>query len=99
MNILEKVAWAICDHSPAELTGDLAKYDSAATAAITAFLEAAAEQGWHIQPDEATEEMVKAVKLGGWQSQDYHTMQAAAPKFEWDKKTSAKPGKPPPGGI
>ena len=34
-----------------------------ATAAITAFLKAAAEQGWHMRPDEATEEMLeKAAK-------------------------------------
>ena len=30
-----------------------------ATAAINAFLAAAAEQGWHMRPDKATEEMVR----------------------------------------
>ena len=31
---------------------------AAAHAAITAFLAAAAEQGWHMRPDEATEQMI-----------------------------------------
>ncbi len=40
--------------------------------AITAFLEASAEQGWHMRPDETA-------KL------TYEQRHAAAPKFEWDK--------------
>ena len=69
-----------------------------ADAAITAFLEAAAEQGWHMRPDVATEQMLfKAHKAQVWSpelgpsigaSQDrakWQAMNAAAPKFEWDK--------------
>jgi hypothetical protein len=70
MTIREKVARAIyesncerigikADWNSLGLTGTSisGSYDNA-TAAITAFLEAAAAEGWHMQPDEATEEMV-----------------------------------------
>lgn len=54
---------------------------------ITAFLEAAAERGWHMRPDEATEEMVKrgSVLHPDFNRARYRAMLAAAPKFEWDK--------------
>ena len=72
------------------------------TLVITAFLEAAAEQGWHMRPDEATEEMAVAgcrhENMGDMAGR-YGAMLAASPEFEWDKKVSAKPGKPPSGGL
>ena len=52
--------------------------------AIPAFLEAAARQGWHMQPDEATEEMAGVVMVGT-EKFIYRAMLAAAPEFEWDK--------------
>ena len=59
MSIREKVARAInrttTSHQPLAHDGRLS--DKQAAAAIAAFLEAAAEQGWHMRPDEATEEM------------------------------------------
>ena len=60
-----------------------------ADAAITAFLEAAAEDGWHMRPDEATEEMLnscpQAQSRGNVGRDRYRALRAAAPKFEWDK--------------
>ncbi len=57
-----------------------------ATAAITAFLEAAAEQGWHMRPDEATEEMAESGPMVPiWAKNAWQAMCEAAPKFEWDK--------------
>lgn len=71
------------------------------TAAITAFLEAAATipdkdgRVWHMRPDEATEEMGKksglvdkcvcGCRITQWGVKSYRAMNAAAPKFEWDK--------------
>ncbi len=53
---------------------------------ISAFLKAAAEEGWHIRPDEANSTMQKAGKpYPHWPFQGYRAMLAAAPKFEWDK--------------
>ena len=72
MNIVEKVARAICEAdttapTPNALIYINMKLDKAwrgrsdmATAAIEAFLAAAAEEGWHMRPDEATEEMGEA---------------------------------------
>ena len=37
---------------------EVADHVVVATAAVTTFLQAAAEQGWHMRPDEATEEML-----------------------------------------
>ena len=72
-----------------------------AHAAITAFLAAAAEEGWHMRPDEATRGMDAAMKLLvyelfiDWQEDKEQlrsvypkllsAMLAAAPEFEWDK--------------
>lgn len=59
--------------------------------AITAFLEAAAEQGWHMRPDEATEGMgrrgmsVAPMLYYNEVGPVYRAMLAAAPPFEWDK--------------
>jgi hypothetical protein len=101
MTILLKVARAIAEaraekyrtkHGNAvpknEVARQTSKYLSEATAAITAFLAAAAEEGWHMRPDEATEEMTEA----GWDADTrlntdpmkavYHAMLAAAPEFE-----------------
>ena len=55
----------------------------AADSTITAFLEAAAEQGWHMRPDDATEEMINTRIVS--EEIAYRAMNAAAPKFEWDK--------------
>ncbi len=73
-------------------------YNFLAGVTIELFLQVAAEQGWHMRPDEATEEMIEAI-MGGtekfesdmlkfcrhWKHKDYHAMLAAAPKFEWRK--------------
>ncbi len=92
MSVLEEVAQAIedrpCLGSPATqmsrvLNCTYPDCECDVLAAINAFLEAAAEQGWHMRPDEATEEMVGAVQSGGWQVQDYRAMLAAAPEFKW----------------
>lgn len=63
----------------------------AADRTITAFLKAAAEDGWHMQRDEATEKMCDA----GWDVQTiadkdhmatiHRAMQAASDEFELDK--------------
>ncbi len=59
------------------------------TRVITAFLEAAAEQGWRMVPEEATDEMVDCTttttRLHGLAG-DYRAMLAAAPKFRLDKQ-------------
>lgn len=95
MTIREKVAQAIrqktaeIDHRPDVVQPDPMWFaHEFATATITAFLEAAAEQGWNMRPDEATEEMqMAAVHVAlNWEAQTWHAMLAAAPKFdEWDK--------------
>ena len=60
-----------------------------ATAAITAFLEAAAEEGWHMRPDEATGAMEEA-GMGedgpNWPVPSWRAMCKAAPEFEWNDK-------------
>ena len=68
-----------------------------AAATITAFLKAAAEQGWHMRPDEATEAMalqgardigktIRIEKKHIERSKSCHrVMNQAAPEFEWDK--------------
>lgn len=50
------------------------------TAAINVFLAAAAEQGWHMRPDEATEEMDAAGA-----ADIYHATLAAAPGSGFDE--------------
>ncbi len=68
MTIREKVARAICQDLWAKGLIDMESPPDAflipayvtADAAITAFLAAAAEEGWHMRPDEATREMVIA---------------------------------------
>jgi hypothetical protein len=98
MTIREKVARAICkadtildcaawERRSSEGREDFFKFSDAA---ITAFLEAAAAEGWHMRPNEATAEMNFAGEIveGGSQinSDDvYEAMFAAAPEFEWDK--------------
>ena len=108
MDIREKVARAICEiegYFPWGHLGDAQKYGvhKTAIAAITVFLEAAAEDGWHMRPDEATEEMIRNAfgtdGAQGWRKTAYRAMLAVAPEFEWNKKTSTKPGKPPSGRI
>ena len=101
MTIRERVARAICKADTAAPEPDAPIYiamraakawegrKDMATAAITAFLEAAAEEGWHMRPDEATE----AMKIGitaAWLEEKpptymYRAMLAAAPPFEWDE--------------
>lgn len=64
-----------------------------ANAAITAFLEVAAERGWSIRPDKATAEMIETVAAGSEMAgirlliQGFdEALNAAAPPFEWDKE-------------
>ena len=107
MNIIEKVALAICEDLWAKGMIDmelppkhfLIPATLTARAAVEAFLEAAAEQGWHMRPDEATKEMILNGDEAHWKTHEdgtqmkirpetnivYRTMLAAAPKFEWDK--------------
>lgn len=62
-SIREAVARAIAEYNEPSLwdktmpTSWRHGYTADADAAITAFLEAAAAEGWHMRPDEATEEM------------------------------------------
>ncbi len=53
MSIREKVSAALKEKTGAGFVGL-----GIADTAINAFLAAAAEQGWHMRPDEATEEMI-----------------------------------------
>ena len=94
MTIREKVARAL-RHARLE--------DDDADVAIGAFIAAAAEQGWHMRPDEATETM----RLAGRQNSGdergrtsgpedsmqlaWRGMGQAAPTFEWEQpsKTNA----------
>ena len=58
-----------------------------ATAAITAFLEAAAEQGWRMLPNDATlamQEVAMGHDVSHYPARAYRAMLAAAPKFESD---------------
>ena len=98
MSVLEKVARAI-DPSAWDITKRFVVGDpklvmrslqfgayGRADDAITTFLEAAAEQGWHMRPDEATEEMARAARhtpIGVDCLGPYHAMLAAAPEFKW----------------
>lgn len=59
---------------------------------ITAVLEAAAEEGWHMRPDEPDAEMTHAAWQGRYKVETalsnegiYRAMLAAAPEFKWDK--------------
>lgn len=101
MTIREKVARAICatvgDHHFVDAAWD--EHIDFAVAAITAFLEAAAEQGWHMRPDEPSPEMRHAAfvamdkphAMGEPKARafdcvvGYRAMLDAAPEFEWDK--------------
>lgn len=85
MNIREKVVQVLdskaFDH-----------FDTSAlvTLIVTAFLEAATERGWHMQPDETDPDMYDAGEAvldteNGNLFTAYRAMLAAAPKFEWDK--------------
>lgn len=104
MTIREKVARAILlrrsqsDYRHTDVKGNwLIDHDKEiATTAITAFLEAAAEQGWHMRPDEATEAMAHAGNGFKYTSDytreedaalriKYRAMLAVSPEFEWDK--------------
>lgn len=95
MNIREKVARAIYEiwwHKIEGFAGELyygsnanlwQNWSPAAAAAINAFLAAAAEEGWHMRPDEATEEMIVAGGNHDHVGDGYEAMHNAAPKFEW----------------
>ena len=103
-DIQEKVALAICKDLWAKGLIDmelppedfLLPATVTAYAAITTFLKAAAEQGWHMRPDEATEEMkIEGEDVVGWEDKGdqliigvesiFRAMLAAAPPFEWRK--------------
>ena len=79
MNLRTKVARAIGEANHGRQGHD----------AITAFLEGAAEQGWHMRPDEAGPDMYDAGEAAldkdGHAGDAYLAMLAAAPEFEWDK--------------
>ena len=64
-----------------------ADHGDEAVAAVETFLQIAAERGWHIRPDEATEEMViEAFGSDGaqlWRDTAWQAMIAAAPEFKW----------------
>ena len=104
MNILEKVARAIYEiwwHKIEGFAGDpyygsnaklWQNWSPAADAAIHTFLETAAEQGWHMRPDKATEEMDTAGHKWCWENgapKCWRDMLAAAPEFKWkdDRRT------------
>lgn len=98
MSMREKVARAIYDNEGEALGRDAdsdehwLNYTDLADTAITAFLEAAAEQNWRMVRDEPTEEMIKAAGKVGYHADHSDYMDAiicaansAAPKFKWDK--------------
>ena len=78
MNIREAVAIAIME----------ADHGRKGHAAITAFLDAAAEQGWQMRRDEATGAMLEA-GMGDdgphWPEPCWRAMCAASPKFELEE--------------
>ncbi len=88
MTIRDEVARALSDTrdgrpEPGQL------YNYLATAAITAFLAAAAEQGGRMRNNRITREM-KTAGDEAWMEEKpasyiYRAMLAAAPEFEWDK--------------
>ncbi len=94
MTIRDRVEFAIKDkwlHAESSVPGQ-----ECATAAITAFLEAAAEEGWRMCRDEATEEMAHEANGFGYRSEytarqndllreKYRAILEAGPEFEWDK--------------
>ncbi len=87
MSIREKVAQAIVAHQMSRHAVHGTSLDEAA-AAITAFLEAAAEQGWKMVPEGPTGEM-ELIGNEAWLEEKaagyiYRAMCRAA-KFEWDK--------------
>ncbi len=89
MTIREKVAEAL------DWTG-MSK-DIIATAAINAFLAAAAKEGWHMRPDEATEEMDVAGLDDPKASycdncmQSGHTRNSGFPSVIWDAMLATAP--------
>lgn len=105
MTIREKVARAVAFSDPTitpkghkELSwpydwsdSEVADHVVVTTAAITAFLEAAAEDGWHMCRDEPTGDMVREAFLVNPMarrfncSAGYRAMLAATPEFKWDK--------------
>ena len=66
-------------------TSNFPTSDEIATAATNAFLKAAAEQGWHMRPDEATEEMIIAGGNHHHIGDGYEAMHNAADEYAWDK--------------
>ncbi len=86
MSIREAVARAMKEADRREpYANSLRRSHLRTTTAINTFLEAAAEQGWHMRPDEATEVMDTTGYgfIGG--KRCYREMLAVATKFEWDK--------------
>ena len=96
MTIRERVGQAIEPLSDGKLSAEEfdARRNRKADHAITVFLEAAAEEGWRMRPDEATEEMAHKANGFNYTSpytmrQDselmdkYRLMLAAGDKFEW----------------
>jgi hypothetical protein len=89
MTILERVTQALkatVGDSPEP--GQL--YNHLAVTAINALLEAAAEEGWRMVPEETTEEMIKRgseKEIINYYGANivYDAMLTAAPKFEWDR--------------
>ncbi len=63
-----------------------ARHGRRGSAAITAFLEAAAEKGWRMMPDDATEEMQAMYLFGSTARSAWRFFCKAAPPFEWDKE-------------
>ena len=84
MTIRAKVARAI------DAARFSSSFDAQATAAIDAFLAAAAEDGWRMARDKATRPMtIAAEKMGAgeaWAEDCWAAMRAAEPEFEWQDK-------------
>ena len=83
MSIREKVKQAMSDAYRS--WGKPEDSENIVDAAITAFLEAAAEQGFRMRPDEATEEMQQTFYVANTPMSAWRFFCKAAPKFEWDK--------------
>ena len=91
MSIREAVAKVIAIEDPHikrdvdGFVGIQGMHRAMAKASISTFLRLAAEQGWHLRPDEATADMCRATDGHFARPSQWRAMLAVAPKFEWDK--------------
>ena len=86
MSVLDKVARAVKTKTPIIRPEPGQLFRCVGEVAIEAFLKAAAEQGWHMRPDEATGEMMNYLGPDfDMEAEDvqYRGMMGVAPEFKW----------------